>query len=126
MLELVDVVRRLVAEDLDGVLVAEVVRPLDGVGGVLLGVVLGRVPQGGVDPALGRAGMAAHRVDLREESHVRALIVRLDGCAHARATGAYDEDVVRCFHCSQTLQKAPAASPRNETCISLGTTVTQW
>jgi hypothetical protein len=38
-------------------------------------------------------------VDLREESHVRALIVRLDGRAHARAAGAYDEHVVRGFHC---------------------------
>ena len=43
VLELVDVVRRLVAEDLDGVLVTEVVRAFDGVVGVLLRVVLGRV-----------------------------------------------------------------------------------
>ena len=98
VLELVDVVGRLVAEDLDGVLVTEVVRPLDGVVGVLLGVVLRRVSQSGVDPALGRARVAAHRVDLREESDVGALIVRLDGRAHARATGTYDEHVVRCLH----------------------------
>ncbi len=42
VLELVDVVRRLVAEDLDRVLVAEVVGALDGVEGVRLRIVLGR------------------------------------------------------------------------------------
>ena len=42
VLELVDVARRLGAEDLDRVLVAEVVGALDRVEGVLLGVVLGR------------------------------------------------------------------------------------
>ena len=56
VLELVDVIRRLVAEDLDRVLVAEVVGALDGVEGVLLGIVLGGVPERRVDPALGRAG----------------------------------------------------------------------
>ena len=55
VLELVDVVGRLAGEDLDRVLVAEVVRALDGVEGVDLGVVLARVPERGVDAALGRA-----------------------------------------------------------------------
>ena len=64
VLQLVDVVGRLVAEDLDRVLVAEVVGALDGVEGVLLGVVLGSVPERGIDPALGRARVASHRVDL--------------------------------------------------------------
>ena len=72
VLELVDVVGRLVAEDLDRVLVAEVVGALDRVERVLLGVVLGRVPERGVDPALGRAGVAADRVDLGEKRDVGA------------------------------------------------------
>ena len=59
VLELVDVARRLVAEDLDRVLVAEVVGALDRVERVLLGVVLGRVAERRVDPAFGRAGVAA-------------------------------------------------------------------
>jgi hypothetical protein len=37
-------------------------------------------------------------VDLREESDVCALVVCLDGGAHASAPGAYDEHVVRRFH----------------------------
>ena len=98
VLELVDVVRRLVAEDLDRVLVAEVVGALDRVEGVLLGVVLGGVAERRVDPALGRAGVAARRVDLRDERDVGARVVRLDGRAHARAAGPDDEHVVLGFH----------------------------
>ena len=98
VLELVDVVRRLVAEDLDRVLVAEVVGALDRVEGVLLGVVLGRVPERRVDPALGRAGVAAGRMDLRDERDVGARVMRLDGRAHARAAGPDDEHIVLRFH----------------------------
>ena len=98
VLELVDVVGRLVAEDLDRVLVAEVVGALDRVEGVLLGVVLGGVPERRVDPALGRAGVAARRMDLRDERDVGARVVRLDGRAHPRAAGPDDEHVVLRFH----------------------------
>ena len=49
VLELVDVARRLAREDLDRVLVAEVVRALDRVERVRLGLVLGLVPERGVD-----------------------------------------------------------------------------
>src|SRR5262249_32306743 len=55
ILELVDVPGRLVAEDLDRILVAEVVRALDRVEGVDLGVVLRRVAERRVDAAFGRA-----------------------------------------------------------------------
>src|SRR5262249_45754424 len=98
VLELVDVARRLVAEDLDRILVAEVVRALDGVEGVDLGTVLRGVPEGRVDAALGGARVAADGVDLREERDVGACVEGLDGCAHACATGADDEDVVLRFH----------------------------
>ena len=98
VLELVDVVGGLVAEDLDRVLVAEVVGALDRVVGVLLGVVVGRVPERGVDPALRGPGVAADRMDLREKRDVGAEIVGLDRGAHAGAPGADDEHVVRCFH----------------------------
>src|SRR5262249_56205263 len=49
-LELVDVAQRLVAEDLDRVLVAEVVRALDGVEGVLLRAVVGALPNAALIP----------------------------------------------------------------------------
>ena len=61
VLELVDVVRRLLGEELDRVLVAQEVGALDGVEGVALGAVLAGVPERGVDPALGGAGVAACR-----------------------------------------------------------------
>ena len=109
VLELVDVAGRLVAEDLDRVLVAQVVGALDRVVGVLLGVVLGGVPERGVDPALGRAGVAAHRMDLREKRDVGAEIVRLDRGAHARQAGADDEHVVCGFHQLLKLSNRPCA-----------------
>jgi hypothetical protein len=93
-LELVDVRRRLVAEDLDRVLVAEVVRALDRVERVLLGAVLGGVPERRVDPAFGRAGVAADRVDLGEKRDVGALVERLDGRAHPGAAGPDDKHVM--------------------------------
>ena len=98
VLELVDVAGRLVAEDLDRVLVAEIVGALDRVVGVLLGIVFGGVAERGVDPAFGRAGVAPHRVDLREQRDVGAEIVCLDSSAHARQAGPYDEHVVRRVH----------------------------
>ena len=98
VLELVDVARRLAAEDLDRVLVAEVVGALDGVEGVLLGVVLARVAERRVDAALGRAGVAARRVELRDDADVGARVERLDRGAHACAAGADDEHVVLRFH----------------------------
>ena len=85
-------------EDLDRVLVAEVVGALDRVEGVRLGRVLGRVPERRVDAALGRAGVAAGRVELRDHADVGACVVGLDGRAHAGAAGADDQDVVRRFH----------------------------
>jgi hypothetical protein len=98
VLELVDVVRRLVAENLNRVLIAEVVRALDGVVGVLLWVVLGRVPERRVNPAFGRAGVAADGMDLGDERDVGALVVSLDSRAHAGTTGTDDEHVVLGFH----------------------------
>ena len=98
LLELVDVERRLAGEDLDRVLVAEVVGALDGVEGVTLGAVVAGVPEGRVDPALGRAGVAAGRVELRDDRDVRARIVGLDRGAHPRATGPDHEYVVLRVH----------------------------
>jgi hypothetical protein len=94
VLELVHVARALGAEDLDRVLVAEVVRALDGVEGVQLGVVLGRVPERRVDAALRSPRVAAGRMDLREERHVRAGVEGGDRRPHPGAAGADHEYVV--------------------------------
>ncbi len=98
VLELVDVVRGFLAEDLDRVLVAQVVGALDGVERVLLGVVLGGVSERCVDPTLGRAGVASNGVDLGDHGHVRAGVESLDRRAHSRAAGADDEHVVLGLH----------------------------
>ena len=94
VLELVDVAGRLAREDLDRVLVADVVGSLDRVEGVRLDGVLGGVPECRVDPALGRARVAARRMELRDHSDVRACVIRLDRRAHTGAAGADNQDVV--------------------------------
>ena len=98
VLELVDVAGRLAAEDLDRVLVADVVGALDRVEGMALRRVLGGVPERRVDAALGRAGVAAGRVELRDHADRRTGVVCLDRGAHACAAGADDQDVVTRFH----------------------------
>ena len=98
VLELVDVPRRLVAEDLDRILVAEVVGPFDGVERMRLGIVLGGVPERGIDAALCRAGVAAGRVELGDDRNVCTRIVSLDRGAHACAAGADHEYVVLRVH----------------------------
>ena len=63
-----------------------------------LGRVLGGVAERRVDAALGGAGVAAGRVELRDHADVGAGIVGLDRGAHAGAAGADDQDVVGRFH----------------------------
>src|SRR5438270_3565455 len=94
VLELVDVGRSIVAEDLDRVLIAEVVGALDRVEGVDLGVVLRRVSERSGDAAFGRSGMRTRRVDLRDHRHVSARVEGLDRRAHACEAGTDDEHVV--------------------------------
>jgi hypothetical protein len=71
VLELDDDVDRLLAHHLDGVLVAQVVRALDGVEGVPLRVVLLEVAERRADPALGRAGVRAGRVELGDDRRLQ-------------------------------------------------------
>ena len=61
-----------------------------------------------VDAALGRAGVAARRVDLRDERDVGARVERLDGGAHTRAAGPDDEHVVLRVHDSDAIGTALA------------------
>src|SRR4029078_1738614 len=103
VLQLVDVSGRLVTEHLDRVLVAKIVRAFDRVESVLLGVVRGGVAERGVDPALSGARMAAHGMDLRDERHVRPLVVGLDSRAHAGTAGTDDQDIVLGLHQDRTL-----------------------
>jgi hypothetical protein len=98
VLELVDVAGRFAAEDLDRVLVAEIVGALDRVEGVDVGVVLGCVSECRVDAALGGAGVASRRVQLRDDGDIGACVVRCDRGAHAGAAGPDHHDIVLRVH----------------------------
>ena len=92
VLEVEDLLRRLAAHDLDRVLVAEVVRALDGVERVRLPRVL-RVERG-VDAALGRVRVRADGVDLGHDPDGRALLGSGQRCALSCESGSDYEDVV--------------------------------
>ena len=113
LLELVDVAGCLVAEDLDRVLVPEVVGALHGVERVLLGIVLRGVAERGVDAPLGRARVASHRVDLRQQGDVRTRVERFDRRAHPGAAGSDDHDIVNRVHYEGRYLIVPGSPPSN-------------
>src|SRR5690606_21341532 len=78
----------------DGVLVAQPVRPLDGVVHVPLPAVLAHVAERSGDAALRRHGVGAGREDLGDAGDLQALLGGAESGAQARAAGADDDDVV--------------------------------
>ena len=94
VLELVDVAGPLLAHDGDRILVAQVVGALDGEERVLLGRVLRRVAERGVDAALRGARMAARGMQLRDDGDVGAVPRGLDCGAHPGDPGTDHNDVV--------------------------------
>ena len=94
VLELVDRVRRLAAQIFDGVLVAQPVRPLDGVVHVPAPVVLAHVAERGGDAALGRNGVRAGGEDLGDAGGLQAGLAGAERGAQAGAAGADDHHVV--------------------------------
>lgn len=93
LLEVDDGVDRLLAHDLGGVLVDQVVAALDRVEGVPFPVVLFDVGQRGAHAALGRPGVRARGVELGQHGGAGAS-ARLEGGAHPGAPGSHDDDVV--------------------------------
>ena len=94
MLELDDRRNRLAAHVFDGVLVAQPVRPLDGVVHVPAPVVLAHIAQRRRNAALGGHGVAARREHLRDAGGLQAGRSHAHGGAEARATGADNNDIV--------------------------------
>ncbi len=97
MLELVDDAWRHLAHVLDGVLIAEPVRPLDGVVHVPEPAVFRHVAKRGANAALGRHGMRARRKNLRQDRDRKARLGELQRGPHSGAAGA-DNDGVELAH----------------------------
>ena len=85
---------RLLAHELDGVLVAEPVRPLDGVVHVPAPVVLAHVAERGADAALRGHRVAARRKQLGDAGGRQPALGQTERGAQAGAAGADDDDVV--------------------------------
>ena len=94
VLELDDRGRRFLAHELDGVLVAEPVRALDGVVEMEAPVVLAHVAERGGDAALRRHRVAARREHLGDAGGRQAGFGKAQRRAQARAAGADHDDVV--------------------------------
>ena len=96
VLELDDRGRRLLAHELDRVLVAEPVRALDGVVEVAAPVVLAHVAERGADAALRRHGVAARREHLGDAGGRQARLGEAERGAQAGAAGADHDARRRC------------------------------
>ena len=94
MLQLDDRGRCLLAHELDGVLVAQPVRPLDGVVHVPAPVVLTHVAERGADAALRRHGVAAGRKELGDAGGRQAALGQSERGTQAGAACAHDDHVV--------------------------------
>jgi hypothetical protein len=94
MLELDNRGHRLADHIFDGVLVAQPVRPLDGVVHVPAPVILAHIAERGGDAALGRDGVAAGREDLGDDGGLQPGFDHADGRAQTGAAGADDDDII--------------------------------
>ena len=112
VLELVDVAQRLRGEDLDRVLVTEVVGALTVSKACFSGLSSAALPSAALMP-FGRPGVAARRMQLRDDGNVCAGVVSLDSRPHAGETGPDDEDVVLRFHCPDPIENdgSPPRTP---------------
>ncbi len=93
MFEFIDGGGRVAAEIFDGVLIAEPVRPLDGVVHVPFPVVRPHVAERGGDAALRGHRMRARRKHLGDAGRAQSRLRAADGRAQSRAAGADDDDV---------------------------------
>jgi hypothetical protein len=81
-------------EVFDGVLVAQPVRPLDGVVHVPFPLVLAHIAEAGGDAALRGDGVRPRREDLGDAGGLEAGLAGAERGAQARTAGADDDDVV--------------------------------
>ncbi len=94
VLEFDDRGRRLLAHELDGVLVAEPIRALDGVVHVPAPIIGAHVAERRRDAALRRHGVAARREHLGQAGRGETGLGQTEGGAQSRAAGADHDHIV--------------------------------
>src|ERR1700687_318598 len=120
VLHLDDLRRRFSYKGLHDILVGQVVRPFDGVEGVGLVRVLG--PQHRSGSAFGGHSVAAHRIDLGDQTdlHAGVCLHRSYGCPEAGEPSADDQDVIafefhwrpQCYSDTRMDSWTPRSGPR--------------
>ena len=121
VLEFVHHLGRLAAHELDGVLVTQPVRTLDGVEEVVMPVVFAHVAQRGTDTALRGHRVRAGGKHLGQHGHVQAGPGQAQRGLHAGAASTDDDDVepaagkVGKGHGTQSLQSTWTAQPAQPT-----------
>ena len=96
----------LLAHIFNGILVAQPVRPLDGIVHVPAPVILAHIAQGRAHAPLGRNGVTAGGKDLGDASRFQLFLGHAEGGAQPGAAGAYHNNIVfmlnqlvGCAHC---------------------------
>ncbi len=92
--QLIDGLRRVAHQIFDGVLVAQPVRPLDGVVHVPLPLVLAHIAERSRDAALGGHGVRTSREDLGDAGGFQARLAGAERGTQAGAAGAQDNHVI--------------------------------
>src|SRR5450755_1792394 len=94
MLKLDDCARRLLAHELDGILITQPIRTFDGVVHVPAPIILTHIAKGCADTALCRDRMAARRKEFRHACRGKSRLGEPEGGAQARTSGTDHNDVV--------------------------------
>ena len=93
VLQLNKIVAGLLAHDLDGVLISQVVATFDSSQGMVLPVIAS-AGEGCVDAALGGVGVASDRMHLGDHSHIGTGVVSRDGSTHTRQPRSHHQHIV--------------------------------
>jgi hypothetical protein len=93
VLQLIDGPRRILDQNLYGILIPQVIASLDGIVEIPFPTVLLLIAERSGDPSLGRSGMGSRRKNFTDDRHI-GLAHTLDRCPKACQTGSHNDDIV--------------------------------
>jgi hypothetical protein len=93
VLQFIDGSRRILDQDLYGILISQVVASLDGVIEIPFPMILLLIAERSGDPSLGCSGMGSRGKNLTDDGHI-GLAHTLDRCPKSSQTGSHNDDIV--------------------------------